>query len=380
MFDRGKRNNNLHIGMNHKQERLAFFLPDLTEGGAQRVILNLIGGIADYDFAIDLVLVRAIGPYLADVPAKVRIIDLGASRLLACLPSLRRYLRQERPKILFSATSYANIIALWAKFLSNVTTRVIVSEHSVASCIPEDTSSWGVKLIPQLRNFYRWADNIIAVSHEVRCDLAKITGIPREQIKVIYNPVITPDLREKANIPFNHPWYDANHPPVLLAVGRLAPEKDFITLIQSFAILRKTRYLRLIILGEGPERLSLEALISQHGLQQDVSLPGFMPNPYVFMAKSSVFILSSIREALPTVLIEALYCGIPCIATDCPGGTREILQNGRFGRLVPVRDPVALADAIEMVLDNVSHQSTESWLPFEREIIVEQYIKLFSEM
>jgi glycosyltransferase involved in cell wall biosynthesis len=359
------------------KDRLAIFLPDLTEGGAQRVVLNLACGIAERGYAVDLVLVRAVGPYLAEVPAQVRVINLGASRILACLPALVRYLRREKPKAFLSATSYSNVVALWARRLSGISTNLIVSEHSVPSEKSQSSSNWRVKWMPQLRKFYRWADSVVAVSRAVGDDLNRVIGLHRENIKVIYNPVITPDLKEKVKLPVDHPWYKPGHPPVLLAVGRLAPEKDFATLIRGFAELRKTRSLRLLILGEGPERSVFENLVRQLGLEQDISLPGFVPNPYSFMTLSSVFILSSTREALPTVLIEALYCGIPCIATDCPGGTREILQNGRFGKLVPTKNSSALAEAINLALNGeVPSPAPESWLPFERDGVVQQYLGL----
>jgi glycosyltransferase involved in cell wall biosynthesis len=154
-------------------------------------------------------------------------------------------------------------------------------------------------------------------------------------------------------------------------------QKDFPTLINAFARLRQSRPARLLILGEGPERPMLEALLAQLGVEQDVSLPGFVKNPYPYMARASVFAMSSRWEGLPTVLIEALYCGAPIVATDCPSGPSEILRNGEIGRLVPMKEPTALAEAIKAALDGeVPRPSRGSWQSYTLETIVDQYVGL----
>jgi glycosyltransferase involved in cell wall biosynthesis len=194
---------------------------------------------------------------------------------------------------------------------------------------------------------------------------------------MLYNPVITPDVRKRACAPLDHPWFAPDQPPVILAVGRLTKQKDFPTLIRSFAQVRQNVPARLLILGEGVDRDELEALVRQLGLQDDVSLPGFVDNPYAYMHRAGLFVLSSRWEGLPTVLIEALYCGRPVIATDCPSGPREILANGRFGALVPVGDVEALSRAI---VDGLAGKTPlppeESWHPYSMEAVVEQYLGL----
>jgi glycosyltransferase involved in cell wall biosynthesis len=141
------------------------------------------------------------------------------------------------------------------------------------------------------------------------------------------------------------------------------------------------RPVRLIILGEGDERENLVRLAKELEILDSVCLPGFIENPYPYMKKAALFVLSSRFEGLPGVLIEALYCGTPVIATDCPGGSREILANGRFGQLVPVGDPDSLADAILSSLENKPiHPPEESWKPFELENILGEYINLFEAL
>jgi len=364
--------------MNGAPTRLSIFVPQMSGGGAQRSMLKLAGGIAARGCAVDLVLARAEGPLLAEVPESVRLVDLKARRLLTSLPALVRYLRREQPVAMLSVL-HANIIALLARRLTSVPRRVVVSERNMPSQKARHyASDLRMRLTPQLiRRFYPWADGIVAVSKGVADDLSRVAGIPRERIRVIYNPIVTPELRAKAQAPLEHPWFGSGEPPVILAVGRLTAQKDYPTLIQAFARVRETHPARLLILGEGEERPVLEALVRQLGLEQDVSLPGFILNPYPFMVQGALFVLSSRWEGLPGVLIEALYCGVPLVATDCPSGPREILADGKYGRLVPVGDPLALSRAMEVTLaGNRIRPPKESWLPFEQETVVSQYMNV----
>jgi glycosyltransferase involved in cell wall biosynthesis len=258
---------------------------------------------------------------------------------------------------------------------------VMVNEQNTISRSAFNSARRRQRMVPYLaKRFYPWADFIVGNSQGVADDLSQVIGIPSERIEILYNPVVTHDLREKAQAPLNHPWFENDHQlPVVLAVGRLTKQKDFPTLIQAFAQVRKTRQARLLILGEGPDREALEALVNRLGLENDVAMPGFVDNPYAFMSRASVFVLSSLWEGLPTVLIEALYCGRPIIATDCPSGPREILANGQHGRLIPLADITALAQAIEAGLaGEIPHPKTESWQPYTTEVVVDQYLDLLS--
>lgn len=367
--------------MPYPQKRLAIFISALRLGGAQRSMLKLAQGLVERGYAVDLVLARSEGPFLAEVPASVRVVDLRATRVLTSLVGLVRYLRQERPDVMLSALNYVNIVALWAKRLARVSTRVVVSERNTLSQGSQHASSRRYKLMPWLvKRFYPWADGIVAVSKGVADDLVQLTDIPRDRIHVIYNPIVTPQLWEQAQVAIEHPWFGPDQPAVILAVGRLKPQKDFPTLIRAFARVRQTHPARLLILGEGVERPSLEALVRQLGLEQNVSLPGFVPNPYPYMVRASLFVLSSAYEGLPGVLIEALACGVPLIATDCPSGPREILANGKYGQLVPVGDEVTLAHTIELVLaGKITRPPQESWRPFELQTVTNQYIQVLLE-
>ncbi len=359
------------------KERLAFFLPGLYDGGAERIMLNLAKGITARGFPVDLVLARAEGPFLDELPDSVRLIDLKASRVLYSTPALVRYLRHERPVALLSIL-YANIIALWARRLAGIPQRVILGEHNTLSSVVNGEGGLRWRLFPTLaRRFYPWADGIVAVSIGVANDLAQLINIPFDRIQVIYNPIVTSELFEKSKSAIEHPWFKSGEPPVLLAVGRLTIQKAFDVLIRAFAQVRKNHRVRLLILGEGEERLPLEALIREYELGQDISMPGFVPNPYPYMAHAAGFVLSSRWEGLPTVLVEAMSLGAPIISTDCPSGPREILSDGKYGQLVPVDDLGALAAAISTTLTtNVLRPSKDSWKPFTIESVADKYINI----
>ena len=357
--------------------KVALFLPSLRGGGAERVMVNLARGFSEKGLDVDLVLAKAEGPYLSQVPPEVRVIDLHSSRVLASLPGLVRYLRREQPGALLSTLNHANIVALWAKRLAGVQTRVVVREANTESVSSVHSQSLRGRIMPFLtRCFYPWADAVIAVSQGVAEDLAKTTRLPIERIRVIYNPVVTPELLEKAKEPINHPWFAVGEPPVVLSVGRLTRQKDYPTLIRAFVLVHKEQPVRLIILGEGEERPKLEALIQGLGLDGEVSLLGFVDNPYTYMAKAAVFVLSSTWEGLPNALIEAMAVGTPVVSTDCESGPREILENGKWGKLVPVGNVEALAVAILESLEDNSQRSVERVAFFRLDEVIKQYAKV----
>jgi glycosyltransferase involved in cell wall biosynthesis len=363
--------------MKKPDERFAFFLPGLYEGGAERIILNLAKGVSERGYKVDLVLARAEGPYMSQIPDEVRLIDLDAPRVLGSVPALVKYLRRERPAALLSGM-FTNVIALWAWKLSGLSGRLVITEHNTLSSVVKYKKDLRWRMYPTLAKwFYPWADTVIAVSNAVADDLRKTAKIPRDLIQVVYNPVVTPELQNKSEAPLEHPWFNENEYPVVLAVGRLSDQKAFDVLIQAFSIVRKKRPSRLLILGEGENRPALEALILQLGLEQDVNLMGFAQNPYAFMAHSALFVLPSRWEGLPTVLIEALYLGMPIVATDCPGGSREILRDGEYGTFVPVDDTAALAEAILGAMDDArSFPPKESWMSFSLGFVVDRYVNL----
>lgn len=342
--------------MDNRKKLISLFVPTLGGGGAERIMLELAKGFSDHSFAVDLILVQAKGPYLKEVPATVRIINLKSSRVLFSFTKLLFYLRREKPYALISALDHANVISLLAGKLSGLAIRLMVTEHNTVSNAYFESKDLRARWILRFMCWmYPWAKSIVAVSQGVAEDLAATIGLSPNRITVIYNPVISARVSKIMNMPVNHPWFSSGQPPVILGVGRLTPQKDFSTLIHAFAQLRKNRAARLMVLGEGEERNVLEDLVHKLKLKADVVFPGFVSNPQAYMKHAALFVLSSRWEGLPTVLIEAMATGTPIVATDCPSGPAEILGNGRWGRLVPVRDINALAMAMAQTLDEVTH-------------------------
>jgi glycosyltransferase involved in cell wall biosynthesis/ubiquinone/menaquinone biosynthesis C-methylase UbiE len=328
-------------------DRLALFLPSLAGGGAEKRMLNLATEFARKGHPVDMVLSKVAGAYLSSVPAHVRVVDLGASRPLRALPALVRYLSAEKPRALLATITSANMAAIWASQLAAVNTRCVICEASNLSTELRHSSAHNRFLMPLLiRHFFPKAHAIVAVSHGAADDLAMVAGIPRQSIRVIYNPVVSTTLLAKSREPTSHRWLQNDNVPVIVGMGRLTRQKNFAALIRAFALVREQIPSRLIILGDGEERPSLESLCLNLGVAEDVDLPGFIANPYPILSKSSLFVLSSRWEGLPWVLIEALACGTKVVSTDCPSGPREILDNGAYGQLCPVEDVSAIAAAM----------------------------------
>lgn len=339
--------------MDRPANRLTVFLPSLRGGGVEKSIVVLCRGLAEAGLNIDLVLSKAEGSFLAHVPEAVRIINLEQSHVSSSVPAFVKYLRSERPTHLLSAMNYVNILAILANELAGRPAHLIIREDSTPSVLFDQGQGLKNHLIPYLmRLLYRRADTVLAVSEGVADDLAAFIGLPRNRIQVIGNPIVDEELNRQMEEALPAQWQHLETTPLLLGVGRLSREKNFADLLRAFAMVSKAQRddLTLVILGEGPERHYLEELAHTLGIADKVEMPGFVDNPYAFMRRARVFVLSSRFEGLPTVLIEAMACGCPVVSTDCPSGPREILLDGKLGPLVPVDDIRGLADAIEATL------------------------------
>jgi glycosyltransferase involved in cell wall biosynthesis len=339
--------------------RLAVSLPALDTGGAEMAMLRVAAGFAARGTPTDLVVARASDGLRDQVPDDVRVVVLGARSPLVATKTvaLARYLVRERPRALISALDVVNSASV-ARSLSRAPTKVLLTVQTHLSRQFSDKPDRGVATLRRglVRALYPRSDVLVAASQGVADDVARIARIDPARIAVVPNPVVTPDLERQARTPVEHRFLDGDGPPVIVGVGRLVRQKDFATLVRAFAQVRARRPARLLILGGADPRereteRDLRALIGELGLDDDVDLPGWVDVPAAYMARAQVFALSSIYEGFGNVVAEALAVGTPVVATDCESGPAEILDGGRYGRLVPVGDPTALADGILSTLD-----------------------------
>ena len=374
---------------------IALFIKDLDGGGIQKVMLHLAEALLKRGHRVDLVVCQTRGPFLEQIPSEVNCIKLEMTALwrarflalladykgfksllrpvlMAAKPSdtlkyfqgLVNYLSANKPQAVLSASPFLNIVTVLACKLAKSNARVVISEHldlrHLHTAIPAKAKKWRHKYLPQLMyHYYPQADAIVTVSDGVADSLAEFSRLPRRLMQTIYNPVVPDNIDEISQEKVDHPWFQQTAIPVVLAVGRLTQQKDFHTLLRAFAIARKQMPVRLVILNgtlnpqrDDESRQELNALATELALQNDVQLLEFKTNPYKYMAHASVLAVSSIFEGFGNVIAEALACGCPVVSTNCPSGPAEILDNGKYGKLVPVSDPHALAAALVETLKN----------------------------
>jgi glycosyltransferase involved in cell wall biosynthesis len=288
-------------------------------------------------------------------------------------------MRECQPKAIICFQDHANIVALWARTLARVPVPIVATVHNTWSRFLADHTVKTKLLAQCARHAYSRVEAVVAVSKGAADDMSVSLGLPRQGIRVIYNPVIDAELIVRSKAALGHPWFESGCAPVIVGIGRLTHQKDFQTLILAFAQVRRQMACRLMILGEGEDRTLLTALASSTGFGEDIALPGFVDNPYKYLAHSSLFVLSSLWEGLPTVLIEALALGVPVVSTDCESGPREILMGGLHGRLVKLGDSAALAEAMRLTLTQ-KPSSVDCVDRFYQDRVTQEYRSLIDEI
>jgi len=379
-----------------KKISLMIVIHGLQGGGAERVLVNLLRGLNRTDFSITLVLYEGICSYpmpdniqlkVLGIPAGRNLFSLGAGFLRKIL-ALTGLIRKQRPDIVFSFLSSTNAAAILAALIAGTGAKVLVSEHTFPSVnlANERFGNITARIITRL---YPRADRIIAVSQGIKNDLIKNFGAREDTINVIHNPFDLDDIRRLGSERVDHPWFvpsGSEDKPLIVSAGRLTKQKGYPFLLRAFARVRTTVPCRLVILGEGPDRASLERLASDLGIEADVSLPGFQDNPYAYMARAAVFTLSSLYEGFGNVLVEAMALGTPVVSTACPSGPDEIIREGISGLLVPTGDEEALAAAILRVLSDeelravLSNGGRERAESFAINKIAAEYNRMFREV
>lgn len=356
--------------------KITMVLPDFGGGGAERIMVFLANAFAETGIDITFLAGRAEGPCLIDLSDRVRLVDLGVTRFAQAVPALVKHLNVQSPDAVLSALTHANLVTLLAARLARRGPRVVVAEHNSTSMLAN--AGRGPKQMVKtalLKALYPRADCITFVSHAMQAEFEKLLNLAPDRLATIYNPVPVHRLREMASRGARHAWLTQKDGPVVIAAGRLTEQKDFHTLLRAFA--RVDPPARLIVFGEGPERTSLEALRTKLHLQDRVALPGFVDDLPTELGAADLFVLSSRWEGLPGVLLEALALDVPVVATNCPTGPEEILQSGRWGRLVPVGAVENLAAAMRAALEGThSTLAAEALARFEPENIVRQYLSV----
>ena len=348
---------------------LAFVMPHFGRGGAETGVRSVARWLLGRGHRVDLLTVGRAAEPAIDLPAGARLMELEARRALHLRDRLRfaarfdppmtvllrgsqlgaarsvaDYIRRERPDCILPSLTSAKLTVLLGRSLAARGPAVIPIMHSNVMNRRRDQRRLYARLFPE-------ADRIVAVSDGVADSLVRRLGTDRSRVERIYNPALRPEIAALAREAPGHPWFSDCGPPVILAAGRLVRVKDFPMLLRACGRLFRRRPARLVILGDGPARRSLERRVRRAGMADRVALPGWRTNPFAFMSRAAAFVLSSRHEGLPNVLVEALGSGCPCVSTDCDYGPAEVLDNGRFGELVPVGDDAALAAAIERALD-----------------------------
>lgn len=334
--------------------RVVFYLSNLRSGGTEWFALRLARGLKQAGFAPSFLVARPVGELLPLIEKEFEITGLSGAGynppgIAKIIPATRRFIKKTRPDAVISGLPLMNIALAWAVKNIAPRPRLIMVEHMRLEGGSVETFRQFFKR-EFLRRAYGEADEVIAVSDTAAADLEEVLSLPSGKVKRIFNPVIPEDFAALAQEPPPHPWLADKKAPVLVAVGRLLRVKDYPTLLRAFADMRKARDLRLIIFGEGPDRPRLEALIRDLGIGDSVALPGAIPNVFAALRAADAFVLSSVSESFGNVIVEALACGTPVVSTDC-GGPREILAEGKWGLLVPPRDPQSLAAALFYALE-----------------------------
>ena len=326
-------------------ERLAFLLPDMGGGGAERVALTLIKSFVARGYRVDLLLMRAQGELLPLVPAEVTVIDLGVSRIRMVVRPVARYLTRAKPAGLQISMWPLTIAGLLAGLISRSNTRIVVSDHAALSKQYAGRGAWHRRFLKwSMGLLYPRADARVVVAIDAARDLSELSGLPQQSFEIIYNPV---DSQGIASVPLDlERLWGSKAGRRILNVGRMNPQKNQILLLEAFARLAQGNDVQLTILGEGPLRGALEQRVGELGIADRVNMPGFVIDPTPYYRSADLFVLSSDFEGYPLVLIEAMRCGLAIVSTDCLSGPSEILGNGRFGLLTPCGNVDRLAAAM----------------------------------
>lgn len=354
--------------------KISVVTPVFSIAGVPLAQVRFARALAAHGHEVTLVIGRIDSQYVFPDLPNITVVELGKLQVRGMFLPLCAYLRRTKPEIVFSAEDHLNCMVLMAAIATGSKAKISgssrVTPFDTYSSTPF-TKRW---LLKQVMKATMWrADALTCVSRDMVEQYRKAFRSPRHVS--VYNIVDDPLSRQRMREPMEHEWFGQPERPLLIAAGCLAPWKGFATLIQAMAVGPAARGARLLILGDGPLRTQLQTQVDSLGLQDSVRLEGYVENPLKYFARAKVFVLSSLVEGLPNVLVEAMMCGCTPVATDCPTGPREVLQEGKYGYLVPVQDPVSLAAGIERALDAPipRHALEAAVMPFEEGAVLESH-------
>jgi len=327
--------------------KISIVMPSLCGGGVEKLHLLLANDWISRGFDVELILLFSQGELISLVSSSIAVKFLNVTRFRDSLLPLSRHIKLSSPQIVIAAMWPLTSLTSWACMLADFKGKIYLSEHENLKYATNKRIFNIINVMPlTIRLSYFRCDGIVAVSEGVKESLRKIGRIKPSRIQVIYNPVV---VKERPTIQcqnhFDNQWAN-DYKYRILSVGRLVPQKDHENLIKAFYLVTKNIDAKLVILGDGPLREKLTDLIAELNLTDQVSLHGFCIDPYPWYRSADLFVLSSLWEGFGIVLVEALECGLQVVSTDCPSGPREILQNGKYGYLVPTSDPISLSGAI----------------------------------
>lgn len=354
---------------------VVFFQPNFRAAGVEKVNILLANEMHRKGVNTSFLVFKKEGEFLHQLNPEINVIELDISRALFSLPRLILFFLKNRVHFI-SSYNNLSVLAIVANILTFKRSKIYACEHNTLSIINKAKGSWKDKLIAKMLHwFYPLATGVIAVSQGVADDLSNYAKVKREIITVLHNPVVNNDLKNKSQEKPKHEWLLNKTTPVFVASGRLEIQKNFSLLINAFSQVSKKIDARLLILGEGSLRPQLQEQINKLNLQDKCELIGYVDNPYSYVRHSDVFVLSSDFEGLPTVIIESLACNTAVVSTDCPSGAAEILESGKWGKLVPVGDADTLAQAmLESVSEVKEIDLTERANFFSVEVSTQKYL------
>ena len=372
-------------------QRLMVVIHGLGGGGSERVLLNILKGLDKKEFFITLVMYERAFVFDAPQHVEIEILDIQSSKNLFKFTAnfflkvirLANLMKKKKPSIIFSFLSSTNVTVILSKILSRIKCRLMVSEHIPPSiALTQGLYNYVVKCL--MRYLYPCSNRIIAVSEGIKRDLVENFGADEKNVCVIYNPFDLDEIERLSREEEIPPFFQDNKPAVV-AVGRLSPEKNHTLLLRSFCEVRKSNDLKLMFIGEGEEKERLIELSKKLKIDKEVFFIGFQKNPYKYMSKATMLVLPSLYEGFGNVIVEAMALGLPVIATDCPYGPSEIIEDGKDGFLVPSDDPVALAIKIKEILQdhelraNISKAAKIKAQRFKLNNIIGQYRRMLLE-